>query len=200
MSELVSDLKTSSWKPYVIGFLIGAVILTILPFMQKAFLKAPPPVRALAAWSLSSLAGGDVSSSALRGKVLLVTLESAACDAPCVERQKSFGTATHHVDDLHEAVVLLTLTSDAARPGLEPLIGAATPAWRFATPDEAMLTELQTGLEQFLGANTTDYRRSHAIVLIDQNNALRGFWPNDGAGRGNSINAARLLAKSGPNP
>ena len=38
------------------------------------------------------------------------------------------------------------------------------------------------------------------IVLIDQNDAVRGYWMNDGAGRGNSINAARLLAKLGPMP
>ena len=200
MAELTSDLKTSGWKPYVLGFAIGAVILTVLPFMQRAFLKAPPPVRSLAVWSLPSLGGGEVTSTALGGKVLLVTLESAECDPTCLERQKNFGTATRHVDDLHEKIVLLTLTSDAAKSGLEGLIASATSAWRFGTPDEAMLTELQVGLDQFMGSNSTDYRRAHAIVLIDQNNALRGFWPNDGAGRGNSINAARLLAKSGPSP
>jgi hypothetical protein len=189
----------SSWKPYVIGFLIGAVILTVLPFLQRAFLKAPAPVRALAAWSAPSLGGGEVSSAALSGQVLLLTLEAQACEADCVERQTQFGTATRHVDDLG-TVVLVSLVTDAAKPGLAALIEKAPAGWRFGTPSPELIAELQTGLDTFLGGNNTDFSRAHAIVLIDQNNALRGFWPNDGAGRGNSINAARLLAKHGPNP
>ncbi len=190
----------SSWKPYALAFLIGAVFLTVLPLLQRQFLKAPMPVRQLAPWSLGSLGGGDVSSTALAGKVMLVTLEPDACDAACVERQTTFGTAVHHVDDLKGAIVLVTLVGDDARVGLANLLQSATPAWRFASPSPALVAELQTGLEQFLGANKTEFTHSHAIVLIDQNNALRGFWRDDGAGRGNSINAARLLAKLGATP
>jgi hypothetical protein len=62
------------------------------------------------------------------------------------------------------------------------------------------MTQLQKALVTFLGADKTDLARSHAIVIIDQNNAVRGFWQPDIAGRGNAVNAARLLAKRGPSP
>lgn len=195
-----AEPKTPIWKnPYLIGFLIGAFFLTVLPLMQRQFLKAPPPIRQLTAWELPSLGGGPISSTALAGKVLLITTELGPCDAACLERQQLFGTATRHVDDLGDKVVLVSLVGEAAK---EALTGAiqATPAWRFAGAPEPLLTQLQPALDQFLAPNTADFARGHHIALVDQNGAVRGFWRDDGAGRGNSINAARLLAKEGPNP
>lgn len=193
--------KTPIWKnPYLIGFLIGAVFLTILPLMQRQFLKAPPPIRQLTAWELPSLAGGPTSSTALTGKVVLVTTELGPCDQACLERAKTFGLATKHVDDLGDKVVLLTLVGSDAAAGLTELIQSATPAWRFAGAPDPLLSQLQPALDQFLAGKTVDFARGHHIALLDQNGAVRGFWMDDGAGRGNSINAARLLAKEGPNP
>lgn len=192
--------EKSSMKPYVIGFLIGAVVLTVLPLMQRQFLKAPPPIRQLEPWVLASLGGGDISSTALAGKVVLLTLEPGPCATDCVQRQKDFGTAVRHVDDLGDKVVLVTVVGDDAREGLGELTKAATPAWRFGSPDPSLLGALQAVANVRASPNRVDITRSQAIVLIDQNNMLRDLWPGDGAGRGNSINAARLLAKHGPNP
>jgi hypothetical protein len=197
--------KTPVWKnPYVLGFLIGAFFLTILPIMQRQFLKAPPPLLQLDAWEVPSLGGGPVSSSALAGKVVLATTETGPCDAECAERQQRFGTAVRHVDDLKDKVVLLSLVGEPAKAGLGSLIQSATPAWRFgggsAAELQPLLGQLQTGLDKFLAPPSADFARAHVIVLIDQNDAVRGYWMDDGAGRGNSINAARLLAKLGPRP
>lgn len=197
--------KTPVWKnPFVIGFLIGAFFLTVLPLMQRQFLKAPPPLLQLTAWELPSLGGGPVSSSALAGKVVLATTEIGPCDPACAERQQRFGTAVRHVDDLKEKVVLLSLVGEQAKAGLTPIIQSGTPAWRFAggSPAELapLLHQLQVGLDGFLQPPSADFARAHVIVLIDQNDAVRGYWMDDGAGRGNSINAARLLAKLGPKP
>ncbi len=191
------------WKnPYVIGFLIGAAFLTILPRLQQQFLKAPPPIRQLTAWELPSLGGGPVSTTALQGKVVLATTELGPCDATCVDRHKTFGLAVRHVDDLGDKVVLVSFIGEAARPGLSELISAATPAWRFAAASEQdpLLSQLQLALDQFLAPPSAHFAKAHVIVLIDQNDAVRGYWMDDGAGRGNSITAARLLAKRGPNP
>jgi hypothetical protein len=105
-----------------------------------------------------------------------------------------------HVDDLGDKVVLVTVVGDDARDGLVELTKAATPAWRFGSPDPSLLGALQAVANVRASPNRVDITRSQAIVLIDQNNMLRDLWPGDGAGRGNSINAARLLAKHGPNP
>ena len=64
---------------------------------------------------------------------------------------------------------------------------------------DALSRERLNLAEQYPQANTT-FAKAHVIVLIDQNGAVRGYWLDDGPGRGNSINAARLLAKEGPTP
>lgn len=189
------------WRPYVIAFLIGAVLLTVLPLLQRQFLKAPAPVKQLDAWSLSSLSGGDVTSSALAGQVVLLSAELGVCDASCVQRQADFGTAIRHVDDLKKTpITLVTVVGPQAHEALTAQIAAGSPAWRFAKADDAFIAQLQGGLDAFLPPPGAVFSGTQSIVLIDQNNAIRGFWMADGVGRGNSINAARLLSKEGPNP
>lgn len=188
-------------NPFVIAFVIGAAFLTVLPIVQRQFLKAPPPIGQLDAWEVTSLGGGPVSSRALAGKVVLLSTEPGPCDADCVKRVTDFGTAVRHVDDLKDAVIVVSLVGEGAKEPLQPLIGAATPAWRFGGGELGpVLGQLQAGLDTFLAPPSADFAKAHVIALIDQNNAIRGYWMQDGAGRGNSINAARLLAKRGPNP
>jgi hypothetical protein len=188
-------------NPYLIAFVIGAVFLTVLPIVQRQFLKAPPPIKQLTAWEVSSLGGGPVSSQALAGKVVLLSTEPGPCDADCVKRVTDFGTAVRHVDDLKGTVIVLSLVGEGAKEALQPLIAKADGAWRFGGGDlEPLLGQLQAGLDAFLAPPSADFAKAHAIALLDQNGAVRGYWMADGAGRGNSINAARLLAKRGPNP
>jgi hypothetical protein len=201
------------WKryPYVTGFLFGALFLTVQPILQRQFLKAPPPIRELNAWEVPSLGGGPVSSAALSGKVVIATSELGPCDDGCLERQKTFGLAVRHVDDLKDKVILVTLVGEEAKAGLSALIGSATPVWRFAGGTDTQLgpflSQLQLGLDQFFASSaasstppSANFGKAHVIVLLDQNGAVRGYWRDDGEGRGNSITAARLLAKAGPNP
>ncbi len=196
-----AEPKVPVWKnPFVVAFVMGAVVLTVLPLLQRVFLKAPPPLRQLTSWELGSLGGGAVSSEALAGHVVLLTFENGPCDDGCLGRQRDFGTATRHVDDLKHPVTLVTLAGPSARDGLAPLTEAATPAWRFAAADAQLTVQLQAALDAFLPPPGANFAASGGIALIDQNNAVRGFWNGDIVGRGNSINAARLLAKEGPTP
>ena len=50
------------------------------------------------------------------------------------------------------------------------------------------------------GTTLEEFAQVPALGLVDQNGALRGFWTTTEIGRGNLINAARLLAKKGPRP
>jgi len=185
VSESEPEKKVPFWKnPFLIAFFIGAFFLTVLPFAQRSFLKAPPPVMQL-------------TSSAFDGKVVLLTAETGPCPDDCVKRQTDFGTAVRHVDDLGN-ITVVTLVSPEARQVIEPL--ATSPLWKLSDASPALLSELEDALNKFLPPPGAHFAETHAIVLIDQNNAVRGFWPGDGAGRGNSINAARLLAKEGPQP
>lgn len=192
--------EPSSMKPWVIGFLLGAVVLTVLPLLQQRFLKAPPPVQQLSPWSVTSVSGGDVDSRALADKVVVLTVATSPCDADCVTRVKEFGALAHHVDDLGDRVVLVTLVDEGAADALREYVQKGSSAWRFGALEPAANAQFQAALVKFLGADSTDFARSHSLMLLDQNDAVRGFWQGDMAGRGNVVNAARLLAKHGANP
>ncbi len=190
----------SGWKPYVIAFVLGAVVLTALPFFQRLFLKAPPPIKQLDVWALTTLGGGEVSSQTFAGQVVLLTAEIDGCDEACLSRQREFGAMARHFDDLKQPVTLVTVVGPGAKGPLQQLSLGASPKWRFAEGETTFLGQLQVALDAFLPPPGARFNQSHSVVVIDQNNAVRGFWQGDVAGRGNAINAARLLAKEGPNP
>lgn len=194
-------------SPFVIAFFIGVAVLTVLPLLQRRFLSAPEPLATLPAWNLVTLGEDDVGSARLAGRVWLATFAPSPCDAACVERQRVFGTGLSHVDDLGGKVALVTFVF----PGAEaPLRGLVSPGagWYLASGTREQLAPLVAALREAWGrwagtdAGTTmdEFSRLPAVLLVDQQLALRGFWRDDAAGRGNAINAARLLAKHGPRP
>jgi hypothetical protein len=194
------------WKdPFVLAFVVGVVVLTVLPVMQRQFLNAPPPVMVLDAWALTALPdGGALSSANLRGKVVLVMLAPSPCDQACVDRQVAFGLALKHTDDLGDAVHLLTVAAPGAEVALAPL---AVPGsrWHLGGGDtRALLGTLREGWARWAGTDAgqswEEFSRLPAVALVDQDGAVRGFWHDDSGGRGNAINGARLLARRGPTP
>ena len=190
------------WKdPFVLGFVIGALVLTALPFLQRRFLNAPPPISKLPSWQLSDLRdAGQLTSADLAGKVLLLELVAAPCDPGCIERQQFFGTAAKHTDDLGDRVHLVSV----AQPGAEPALATLPPSprWHLVTGEAtALVTALHEGWREWAmtdaGQTEEEFFRLPAVILVDQSGMLRGFWRDDSSGRGNAINAARLLAERG---
>jgi hypothetical protein len=194
--------KRPRWKdPFVIAFVLGVLVLTALPVLQGRFLSAPPPMHALPGWSLVELSdGGAVGSASLAGKVVLLQLATSPCDGPCVERQDLFANAVRHTEDLGERVQVVTVVMPGAERALE---GRGGGRWHLASGDDAQLAVLLGALRAAwwqwamtdAGATTLDFSRLPAVVVVDQLNQVRGFWRDDAPGRGNAINAARLLAK-----
>lgn len=206
-----AEAKVPLWKnPFVIAFAVGVVVITLVRPLSELFRSAPPPIRQLSPWALTSLGGGPASASALQGTVVLLSAELGPCDERCVERQTEFGAGARHVDDLGGKVIFLTLVGDEARAALEAQIAVASPLRRFAGTSaelQPLVAELQAALaqrqlerDQREGAPRVQFALARPVVLIDQAGNVRDFWPMDGAGRGNSINAARLLATRGPQP
>lgn len=201
------EAKKPVWKnPYVIGFLIGIVFLTALPFLQRKFLKAPPPISTLAPWVLPTTDGGTVGSQALKGTVWLASFPPPTCDAKCQDDQARFGRALNHVDDFDGGIALVSFAFDttdiAPVPDLRPGRWYVTRAT--AAELDGALVSLRAGFTAFGGrdggATAAEFSKVPGLALVDQNGDLRGFWMDDQAGRGNAINAARLLARYGPKP
>lgn len=202
------EAKRPKWKdPFVLGFIIGITLLTALPFLQRRFLKAPPPIRSLPAWQLTSIAdGGALSSASLAGKVLLMELAASPCEAACIERQAAFSTATQHTDDFGDKVHLVTVVQSGAEGALLAASSLRpSQRWHLASGDpRALLGGLRDGwllwAKTDAGQSDEEFFQLPAVILVDQEGQLRGFWRDDPTGRGNAINAARLLAEHGPRP
>lgn len=205
--ETGPETKKPVWKnPYVLGFLIGIVFLTAMPFVQRKFLKAPPPISTLSPWVLPTVDGGTVGSQALKGTVWLASFPPPSCEAKCQDDQARFGRALNHVDDFDGGIALVTFAFDSTE--LKPVPDLLPGRWYVtkatAAELDGALVSLRDGFTKFGGrdggATAAEFSQVPGLALVDQNGDLRGFWLDDQAGRGNAINAARLLARYGPNP
>jgi hypothetical protein len=181
---------------FVVAFILGAVVLTVLPLLQKRFLKAPEPIRTLQPWSLATSTGEVVSSAGLAGRVWLASFAAQPCDADCSTRQELFGRSLAHLADLDGGVVLVSIGSAApSQPGWYALSGPGA---------ERVLEDFRLGWLQWAatdaGSTPDEFAHLPGFALVDQAGALRGFWRDDAAGRGNAINAARLLWQHGARP
>lgn len=203
------EKKVPVWKnPFVIAFAIGVVFLTVAPFIQRQFLKAPPPVHSLAPWVAPTLDGQTLNSQALKGTVWLANFAPEPCAADCRARQELLGRAVNHVDDLDGKIILVTIAMPGAAPALKDL-ATKSKLWRIVTGTREEVAPILDGFRAGFakwapatdaGSDAEEFAHLGAIVVVDQNGDIRGFWQDDAAGRGNSVNAARLLAKHGANP
>ena len=207
------------WKnPFAIGFVVGAVILTVLPFLQKTQLRAPEPISQLGKWQLTDQWGKPIGDQQMLGKVWIASFFFSRCPSVCPQQQKDFITILDHVEDLSEPIELVSISVDPEHDKPEVLNAYARKLgpsarvaanWHLLTGSKDALKDIV--IKRFLvdmgdpkaidgNADLFDISHTAKLALVDQNGALRGFWSNDDLGRGNVINAARLLAKRGANP
>lgn len=208
-------MKTPIWKnPFAIAFVVGAIVLTVLPFLQRTQLRAPEPISQLGKWQLVDQWGKPIGNEQMLGKVWIASFFFSRCPSVCPKQQQDFITVLKHVDDLKQPIELVSISVDPEHDTPEVLNAYArklgpSPKWHLLTGSKDALKEIV--VKRFLvdmgdpraiegSADLFDISHTAKLALVDQNGALRGFWSNDDLGRGNLINAARLLAKRGPNP
>jgi protein SCO1/2 len=208
-------VSTPVWKnPFAIAFVVGAVVLTVLPFLQETQYRAPAPISQLGTWELVDQRGKPLSSEHMLGKVWIASFFFTRCPSICPKEQVDFVTILKHVDDLTQPIELVSISVDPAHDTPEVLNAyarkvGAHPRWHLVTGSRDALQDLL--VKRFLvdmgdrkaiegSADLFDISHSAKLALIDQNGALRGFWSSDDQGRGNIINAARMLARRGPHP
>jgi protein SCO1/2 len=210
--------KTPLYKnPYLIGFVVGALCLTILPGLQYFVMKAPPPIASLGEWHLVDQDGQPLTNETLKGQVWIASFFFSRCPSVCPQQQADFQKILKHVDDLRsDDKKPIRLVSFSVDPEYDtPTVlkayaekhGEPKALWTFATGDEAALRDLlikrmmvDVGERTTLPGNPELFDISHVakFVLVDQNGDVRGYWSTDETSRGNLINAARLIWKRGP--
>lgn len=206
-SAPVSVPRKPLWKnPYLLGFLVGAALLTVLPLLQRRMLTAPAPLASLPEWTLEELTSKKtVTSGSLKGTVWVVSFYDAECAEPCQQRQADFAKLARHLEDLQAKVAMVSLRMGPSQLPEAP--ATAQVRWLKLTGSEQALTEVTSPFREALrmapstvSHAATPIQQLPLFALVDQNGAVRGFWPVDTAGRGNLVSAARLLAKYGPTP
>ncbi len=201
--------------PFAAAFVAGAVCLTVLPFCQKQFLRAPPPIGSLGNWELVDESGKPFGSVDLKGKVWVASFFFTRCPGACADEDATAGKILRHVEDLAgkagvAPIALVSFTVDPTRDTPEVLAAEATRRavprgrWKLLTGDPVRVRDLLVNRFKVEMGDAPDdkgkIRHSRKLALVDQNGDVRGFWDADELARGNLINAARLLAKSGPRP
>ncbi len=194
-------------NPFVTAFVVGAVILTILPFIQRLVLRAPPPLLAVPSFELSTLAGQVSKSEGLRGKVWIASFSRGRCAEDCVERLRFFGQALEHVQDTSGRIELVSFVEASGAQEAAGSLGAPRSGWRLLTGTDEALAPLFSAFSlgftkqsESLRRPTRDLFSSPTLAVVDQNGSVRGYWPADDAGRGHAITAARMFARYGASP
>lgn len=214
-----TERRRPLWRnPFAVAFVIGAVTLTVLPFIQRLSLKAPPPITSVGAFQLTDEAGQPFSSADLKGKVWIASFFFARCPSICPKLMAEQAKLLPHLDDLTDRagtspVLLVSITVDPEHDTPEVLAAYANklqaPAgrWKFLTGDREVIKELSVkrfllgmGDREAVGGDVYDIVHSGKLALVDQNGDVRGYWGTDEGGRSALISAARLLAKHGPDP
>lgn len=189
--------------PFFIAFVLGAVVLTVLPFVQRLTLRAPAPLAALGAWQLDG-----VGSAELDGKVWMASFVPSPCDQECTDALSSFGRAAPHVSDLGERVRLVSFVRASSLEGASRVRESAPSAqWVLASGGDERLSPVwdRFGLAwdtqlRAMSGRSIQFMARPTIAVVDQNGAIRGFWPADDEGRGHAINAARMFVRHGATP
>lgn len=207
------------WKnPYVVGFVLGAVALTVLPFFQRMSLRAPEPITSVGPWQLTDETGQPFTSAELKGKVWIASFFFARCPSICPKLMEAQAKLLPQLEDLGDdegeaPVLLVSITVDPENDTPEVLKAYATKLqappgrWKFLTGDRERIKELAikgfllgVGDRQAVTPDVYDIVHSGKLALVDQNGDVRGYWDTDDGGRSAIVSAARLLAKHGPNP
>jgi protein SCO1/2 len=220
--------KKPVWKnPFATAFVLGALVLTALPFLQERTLRAPEPIASLGSWQLVDEQGKPFGSADLKGKVWIASFFFTRCPSVCPRQQESLLKTLPHLDDLltKDGVSPVSIVSFSVDPDYDTpdvlakyqqkmrassSVPPTTPGeWKLLTGDRDKMKELlvkhflvEMGDKKAIEGSADLFDISHVarFALVDQNGDLRGFWGIDDEGRGNLINAARLLAKKGPRP
>lgn len=197
------------WRnPFLIAFVFGAATLTALPFLQRLTLRAPPPLAPLGTWSLPSVGGGaPLGADALFGKVWLASFVPSPCDSDCEKDLAHFAGAAQHISDLKDRVAMVTFVESAAVETAQRHHPKDTQGWHLLTgepetlgPVWARFAEAWQQQTERLTERSIVFMARPTYAVVDQDGAVRGFWPADDEGRGHAINAVRMFARYGATP
>ncbi len=203
-----SAATTLPWRnPWIVAFVFGALVLTVLPLLQRQMLSAPDALASLGTWSLSGIDGPSIGSTSLGGKAWLASFVPSPCNEACVQDLELFGRSLSHLADLGGRVAMVSFIEPGAEDAARRARPEAAASWHLLRDERAGSSPVRerfraawSAQTQRLTAQTIPFLARPTYAVVDQRGDVRGFWPADEEGRGHAINAVRMFARHGAEP
>lgn len=178
-------------NPYIIIFVVGAVILTLMrPFLRRD--PPPPPVDGvLPLFTLTNEKGEPMGSKELEGTVYIANFIFTQCSTVCPLTVRSLLELQARYEEVKAPVRIVSFSVDPLTDTPEVLrsygaaAGAKPERWSFLTGTEAdvgaVLAGFKLSLEpkKMMGTGFMDIAHSQKLVIVDGKGALRGFYASD---------------------
>jgi len=196
-------------NPYVWGFVIGIVTLTLIRPLLRHVPEPPPVLSKLPEFSLVGLDGKPFGSAELQGQVYVVNFFFTSCRSICPAMMKGVsrlqdGFAQRNIDGIR----LVSITVDPEHDTPEVLgeyakgIGADPRRWTLLTGDPAEVRRLAVdGFKTPLiapkpqGVEPIDIAHSGKLVLVDGAGRIRGYYGTDEMGLDEVYNRAQHVLR-----
>ena len=178
-------------NPYVLIFVAGAIVLTLMrPLLRRD--PPPPPVDGvLPLFSLINEKGEPMGSKELSGTVYIANFLFTQCTTVCpltvrslLELQARYEEAKVPIRIVSFSVDPQTDTPDVLRT-YGRTAGAKPERWSFLTGKETEVSAVLAGFKMALepkkvmGNGLLEIAHSQKLVIVDGRGALRGFYASD---------------------
>ena len=187
--------KVPLWRnPYVLIFIGGAIVLTLMRPMLRRDPKPPPVDGVLPLFSLTSERGEKMGSTELAGQVYVANFLFTSCTTVCPLTVTSLQKLQKRYEERNVPVRIVSFSVDPNTDTPEVLrayaekSGADAKRWTFLTGAEPEMRKVMDGFllslepKKTMGNGLMDIAHSQKLVIVDGRGALRGFYASDDEG------------------
>ena len=196
-------------NPYVWGFVIGIVTLTLIRPLLRHVPDPPPVLSQLPPFSLVGVDGKPYGSAELRGQVYVANFFFTSCRSICPAMMKGMlrlqdGFAQRNI----EGIRLVSISVDPEHDTPEVLaeygngMGVDPRRWTLLTGDPEQVRRLVVdGFKTPVidpppgGSGPIDIAHSGKLVLVDGSGRIRGYYGTDEMGLDEVYNRAQHVLR-----
>jgi protein SCO1/2 len=203
------NVRTVLRNPYVWGFVIGVVTLTLIRPLLRHVPEPPPVLSQLPDYELVSGDGTPYGSEELRGQVYITNFFFTSCRSICPAMMKGMarlqdGFAQRNVDGIR--LVSISVDPENDTPSVlatyATAIGVNPRRWTLLTGDPGQVRRLVVdGFKTPLvtpppgGPEPIDIAHTGQLVLVDGKGRVRGYYASDEMGLDEVFNRAQHVLR-----
>jgi protein SCO1/2 len=182
--------------PFVVFFLLGVIVITVMRPLTRHEPEAPPVLYTIPDFQIVDQDGRPFDRAAMAGKVWVVGFMFTSCPSICPKISRAMLDLQHKFDAFEIDAHLLSVSVDPETD--EPAVlkryaeglGVDPARWRFVTGSRPAMEALVVGgFKQAMdkqapadGATMYDIAHTSKLVLVDAEGGVRGFYSIDELG------------------